>query len=369
MLGQRLSVAILKGILYNVNCETLDFVFGEVGRVEYRVLSRYRGELMGVAMLWVMLFHSFDLDLGHVALQAVRRLGFGGVDIFILLSAMGLAMSLSKGEQDYTTFMKRRAMRILPAYFVVMVPYTLFLVAYKGAPLSALFFNSTLLYYWVRNAGAFNWYIAGAMTFYAITPFCFRRWRDSRDRTRLTALCVAAAVVIIEILIYDNYWNYMDVLYRVPIFFIGLLMGFYAKEGRAIGGKDRLFWLVWLGLGCAYFPVSWFCEWDPWTIQFPLCLLFLFTTVPMCLALCFCLEKLPLGWLRRFLRLVGENSLEIYLFNVSFLSQTELIRQVMVFGPTNRLYWLVIWVFNIALGVVLHKLVTGFMARRRIHAA
>ena len=47
----------------------------------------------------------------------------------------------------------------------------------------------------------------------------------------------------------------------------------------------------------------------------------------------------------------------------------EYIRQVMVFGPTNRLYWLVIWVFNIALGVVLHKLVTGFMARRRIHAA
>ena len=58
--------------------------------MNYRVLSKYRFELMGIAMLWVMLFHSFDLDLGHVVLQAVRRMGFGGVDIFILLSAMGL---------------------------------------------------------------------------------------------------------------------------------------------------------------------------------------------------------------------------------------------------------------------------------------
>ena len=65
------------------------------GRTEAHLISRYRSELMGFAMLWVMLFHSFDLELGHVVLQAVRRMGFGGVDIFILLSAMGLVMSVS----------------------------------------------------------------------------------------------------------------------------------------------------------------------------------------------------------------------------------------------------------------------------------
>lgn len=47
--------------------------------MEYRVLSRYRSELMGVAMLWVMLFHSFDLDLGVPLLNSVRAAGFGGV--------------------------------------------------------------------------------------------------------------------------------------------------------------------------------------------------------------------------------------------------------------------------------------------------
>ena len=136
----------------------------------YRALSQYRSELMGVAMLWVMLFHSFDLDLGVPLLNAVRAAGFGGVDIFILLSSVGLTMSFTRREQDYTTFMLRRAGRILPAYYTVMIPYTLFLILAQGAPWSSLLWNSTLLYYWIRCPGAFNWYICGAMFFYLLTP-------------------------------------------------------------------------------------------------------------------------------------------------------------------------------------------------------
>ena len=44
----------------------------------YRILSKYRTELMGVAILWVMLFHSFDLDMGHPLLEWFRRLWRGG---------------------------------------------------------------------------------------------------------------------------------------------------------------------------------------------------------------------------------------------------------------------------------------------------
>jgi peptidoglycan/LPS O-acetylase OafA/YrhL len=115
------------------------------------MLSKYRTELMGVAMLWVMFFHASDLDMGHEALEWIRAAGFGGVDIFILLSAMGLALSLSKKEVDYSSFMTRRAQRILPAYYTVVIPYTVFLIIYKGFAKSALIWNTTLLYYWMRS--------------------------------------------------------------------------------------------------------------------------------------------------------------------------------------------------------------------------
>ena len=158
----------------------------------YSVLSKYRSELMGAAMLWVMLFHAADLTFPIPGLDLFRAAGFGGVDIFILLSAMGLSLSLSRLEQEYGAFLARRARRILPAYFVVMVPYTLFLILRGQAPLSALVWNSTLLAYWVHAPGAFNWYVSGILLFYVLAPWCFRRLRRSRHRVLWTAgaLCV-----------------------------------------------------------------------------------------------------------------------------------------------------------------------------------
>ncbi len=107
--------------------------------MDYQCLSRYRSELMGAAMLWVMLFHASKLELGLPILDLARKAGFGGVDLFILLSSMGLALSLIRREQDYTAFMLRRAGRILPSYYAVMLPYTLFLILAQGVPWSTLF--------------------------------------------------------------------------------------------------------------------------------------------------------------------------------------------------------------------------------------
>ena len=91
---------------------------------------------------------------------------------------------------------------------------------------------------------------------------------------------------------------------------------------------------------------------------------FLFTTVPMCLAGCACFEHLPLGWLRRGLRLVGEHSLEIYLLNVSLFSETALLRSWLPLG-TGPYYFLAFFL-NILLGILLHRGVEAGM--RRIQA-
>lgn len=322
--------------------------------MSYSILSKYRTELMGVAILWVMLFHSFDLNMGLPILEWFRAAGFGGVDIFILLSAMGLVLSLSRREQSYSAFMARRAGRVLPAYYTVMIPYTVFLILVKGAPWSALIWNSLLLYYWVRPAGAFNWYVAGAMTFYAVTPLCFRRLRRSRRRELLTAAGILAGLAVCQVLMFDGYWHMLDIMYRVPVFFLGLLLGFYVQEERRLGGRDLLFWCGWFGLGMVYlFAMGHGLP----PFQLPMCHLFLFTTVPMCLALCWCFEHLPLGWLQVGFRFLGKYSLEIYLLNVSLFSELELLRRFIHFGPSNRLYFLLSYIANIALALALHRLV------------
>ncbi len=213
--------------------------------MKYAYLSRFRSELMGVAMLWVMLFHAENLDLGWGPLNTLRSAGFGGVDIFIVLSAMGLVMSLGRREQDDHSFLVRRARRILPAYFLVMVPYTLFCLARGTAWLSALVWNATLLNYWVRPKGSFNWYVSGIMLFYALTPACFRWLREPRGRLVRVAGGMGVGLLVCRILIRDGYWNHMDFFYRVPVFLLGLLLGFFLLEERPFSRRDGLFWLGW----------------------------------------------------------------------------------------------------------------------------
>lgn len=328
--------------------------------MKYSVLSKYRTELMGLAMLWVMLFHAWGLDFGVRPLNFIREIGFGGVDIFILLSAMGLVMSLCRKERKFGPFMARRAARVLPSYFVVMLPYTVFLILWKGAPVSALLWNSTLLSYWVQADGRFNWYISGIMLFYALTPLCFRWMKKAKHREGVTAAGMAAGFVLCWFLMYHNGKGYLDVAYRIPIFFLGLLTGFYAWEERDLGKKDILFWCFWSLCGIAYYGAG---KMLSEVVYLPLCLMFLFLILPLCLLGCLLFERLPLGGLRWFLRLIGESSLEIYLLNVSFVTGTDLLRKYLDFGLGRGLYHLITISLNLAVGLLFHRMMTIVLAR------
>lgn len=47
------------------------------------LLSSYRGALMGVAIIWVMLYHLGDIDVSVISV--IFGVGYGGVDIFLFL--------------------------------------------------------------------------------------------------------------------------------------------------------------------------------------------------------------------------------------------------------------------------------------------
>ena len=335
--------------------------------MEYRALSRYRPELMGIAMLWVMCFHAVDLELGVEGLNFIRSAGFGGVDIFILLSAMGLVMSLERRKTAYGEFMLRRAWRILPAYFAVMLPYTVFLHFYEGAPWSSVLWNSLLLNYWVRCPGSFNWYVSGAMLFYALTPAFYRHFRDAGSRERAVAVWILLGLAVCQVLMQNGYWYYMDFFYRLPVFFLGLLVGFYVLQERRVQRKDLFAWGLALLLGGVYLLAALKQRaGGSFPLEFPLCHLFLFTTLPMCLTVCTIFERFGLGWLRGILGKIGRCSLEIYLLNVSVFSQLELLRRfVPTGGDHNRVYYLIMFPVNILLGIGLHHLMEGLALQKR----
>lgn len=50
---------------------------------------------MGLAILWVMFFHS-SIKIDNFILNVLKIIGYGGVDIFLMISGLGLYYAYKK---------------------------------------------------------------------------------------------------------------------------------------------------------------------------------------------------------------------------------------------------------------------------------
>lgn len=84
--------------------------------IELANISRFRGALMGIAMLIIILFH---VDLARSDMFfGLRRMGNLGVDMFLFLSGIGLWFSWMKNP-SCKHFYFRRLIRIYPAWLII----------------------------------------------------------------------------------------------------------------------------------------------------------------------------------------------------------------------------------------------------------
>ena len=91
-----------------------------MGNSEISLLSKYRTQLMGLAMLLILIFHT-GIDVKSVnVIRSIKDIGDVGVDIFLLLSGIGLYFSYSKNN-DKKYFYKKRVLRILPTFIPVAI--------------------------------------------------------------------------------------------------------------------------------------------------------------------------------------------------------------------------------------------------------
>lgn len=82
------------------------------------VLSSTRGSMMGVAILMVLLYHAACCNLPMGGFTQVANYGLIGVDIFLFFSGYGLCFSFNKNK--LSEFFKRRYMRVLPLYLILV---------------------------------------------------------------------------------------------------------------------------------------------------------------------------------------------------------------------------------------------------------
>ena len=319
----------------------------------YSLLSKYRSELMGFASLWVMLFHAFHLHPTFGPIKLFKSLGFAGVDIFILLSGMGLCLSLARREEEGSslrTYFLRRVERILPTYWLVVGIYSLWLRIQGRISLTVAAWSLSTLHYWFHIPGSFNWYIPAALAFYLIAPFYWKLFCRCKFKGLLTALLFPFAYGLYRLAIPLGVVHMQDFIYRIPAFGLGVLMGYYLLNKQELTVTHATVWSWAAACGIILGILCWKKD-----LYIPTCYLFGLALVSGTLLLAKILDYLHWNWLHRPLRVLGACSLEIYLLNVIITREFEVLAPLFDVDSKHIIYYIIVYAINLFLGIVLHK--------------
>lgn len=321
----------------------------------YGRLSLYRSELMGAAMLWVMLFHAYPFRFGLPPLDAVKQAGFAGVDIFLLLSALGLYVSLERAgtRTKLLAFYRRRAVRVLPAYWLVVGLYSLWLVVRGRIGVKTALWSMSTLHYWFHVPDTFNWYVPALLAFYLLAPFYVRLFDRCPRKEWLTAAMfpLAYGIYRLTIPLHLNYTE--DFVNRLPAFALGVLAGHYLLTARRVTAWHALVWGLLAAAGGTLAVL-----WRMHVLYISPCYMIAGMLMALCLLAAWAISHLG-QWPRRFLRLLGESSLEIYLLNVIVTREFDTLAPLLDRGPRHLFYYAVVYTANLALGIGLHRLFTA----------
>lgn len=314
--------------------------------LETQKILKYRSVWMGLAILWVMLFHSglrFSgsiPDVLNMIVVKAKTFGYGGVDIFMFASGIGCFYSLS-ADNDIIEFIKRRAVRILPTYEIFILVWIIAHEILGSMPFPAVIGNIFCVQNFTGNSNDFNWYVSAMWLMYFSAPFFFGFIdREGRRRIELAALLCALLLVSFA------FWNskvFIITVSRVPLFYMGMLFAKDTRKRNITAGKVCfLTVLMVLGIAaellCHRFLNAYLWNYGLWWYPFilitpGLCVLISLLSDLLCRTKA---GKFAVGLLGK----IGEHSFEIYLIHI-FLFEciTDLVEKGYL--PGRSLVWLI----------------------------
>ena len=319
--------------------------------IELQNISRYRGELMGAAMLFVILFH---VGLPREdAFYGLRRIGNIGVDMFLFLSGVGLWFSWTK-RPSLKHFFTRRYLRIYPAWLIIACLFYIpdFLGPRQFSTNIIDLLGDVLINwdFWVHDELSF-WYIPATMMLYLFAPAYMQLIIKHPVYRWLPVVMIMWCILVQYVTPIHAAVGHLEIFWsRVPIFFIGINFGKAVKEKRCMDGASL--WLIMLVFVMA-FASSVFLE-QVRHGQFPLFIermLYIPLTVTAILLLNRVFRRTP-KWFNATFREVGALSLEAYLIHLHFVL-VHIERFHWSYWPT----FLVCIAITMPLAWLLHKIV------------
>lgn len=266
------------------------------------IILKNRAYLIGLAMVLVLTYHQLNIGLSMGFATPLFRHLDSSVDIFFYLSALGVSFSYKKN--DLKTFYKRRYVRIMPMYFLLVLWRSLYEVIVNDVHLSLWdwFCNFTTLSYYHVGGVPIAWFLAATALFYFIFPILFK---IVEKLGHWSVLLFLVLVFVIKLNI-EMYWSIDAMISRFPIFILGIVTYLYfngmVKRNQVI---LQIIFCLCFALAYKLLPI--------YMISFAYNACVTPIMIIMLLAIMVIVRKIP--YLYPFFEWVGRNSLEFYVAN------------------------------------------------------
>lgn len=172
---------------------------------------------MGVAILWIMLFHLGFLPQVFIC-QFLSSIGYAGVDMFVLLSGYGIYFSLSK-TSSLITWYKKRLVRIIPIWLIFSI-----ILYYYCNPECYHFFS---FQFWQLTCRTW-WFMPFILSAYIVAPLFYRVAIKRRIILSFTIFGILLSMLIYEIVNIKNVILDLS-LPRYIVFLIGMKLAHYSS--------------------------------------------------------------------------------------------------------------------------------------------
>lgn len=323
--------------------------------MHWGLLSRYRQELMGVAGIWILLSHY--LFTWPESLYIVKRIcdyGNAGVEMFLIVSGVGLYYSYSKSK-SLPQFYIRRLVRLLIPYVLIAVPFWVWRDAigygnfWMDLSCLSLPLKGTVVLWYIPTIAVF--YLAFPLVDYWIHRDNALRLKWSSE-TKTVAMCIVAFVCLLVFMrVFPGIYNNCEIgLTRCIIFVVGCYLGKVVAEKRKIEG----YWV----LLCVALSSGFILLREMVSVQgFWYRILYGPFGLAVTVVAAWLLDRVRVPGFHKVLRFFGERSIEIYMVHITLRSVYQYYFPKGLFDANGYLAYILFIVVSVAISAAVHPLI------------
>lgn len=278
----------------------------------YEEITKFRDVWMGLAIVWIVFFHS---GLKIPLVQFVKASGYGGVDIFIFASGIGCFCSLSHNS-DCLDFMIRRAKKLLPTYYVFMFFWIIYKRISIGITFQRILANLFCDGWFLQLGHQFNWYIDGIWLLYLLAPYLFLIVKN--DNNIKKHIIIGGILMLFSVTFWKT--HLLMLISRIPLFYLGMHFGNKALKNEAIGKKDKNLMITAMITGMIGLLIS-FLFFEEYLDSYGLLWYPFILIIPgLCFIISYIISGILAVWpkskLIAIFKLLGKHTFEVYLVHI-----------------------------------------------------